>query len=417
MRVSCGCRGWVAGLLLGLSSLAVRAEPVQAVVLKALQTDPSLAEAGANLAAAESRTESAQRQHWPRLGVEATQSVTDRQQDVFGSSQTRPYATLNVWSGGGIEAQVRGNQDGERFFRSKLAESREDVAYRAAALYLDGLRAEEELTLARTNLLRHTSLMRDLGVVARLDTGRRSDLTQAQSRQSQARARVVTAETTLGVIQSRLLRYSGGQPVRFEPVSISAPALSATLRQQALEQPEYVAQLAEVERQKALVDVAKSKRWPQLDLETSYFDDAAQTRLLLNWELANPSTFSEVDAVRQQLAAAQARLATIEFDLREKLDTARVSYEQAGRKQDVTEEQIGSAQQVVVSFEEQFQIARRSMLDLLNAYSELSSVESNAASARAERRALALQYLRASGLTERWARQTLRDDPAAVPNP
>lgn len=406
----------LAGLLLAFAAQSVQAEGLQALMLRALEIDPSLTEADANIAAAESATESARRQHWPRLGVAAAEPLADRQREFFEDNQFRTVATLNLWSGGGIEAAVKSGEGGERLFRSRAQETRENVAYRVGQLYLEGIRLEQELTLARTNLLRHNSLTRDLGVVAKLDTGRRSDLTQALSRQAQAEARVVTAETSLGIVQSRLQRYSRSPLVRFEPVSFEGLSPQPLPLSVIAEQPEYIAQQAEIERLKAQVDIARARRWPQLDVETSYAEDS-QTRLLLNWELANPSTFSDVDGARQQLKAAEARLATVEFDLRERLDTAWVGYAQSARKVAVTEQQIASAQQVVGAFEEQFQIARRSMLDLLNAYAELSGVESASANAQAEVRALALQYLRAAGQTEAWARSSVRVAPAAAATP
>lgn len=401
-----GTKGVAAAAML-LCAQAVSAAPLQAMVLRALEIDPAINEANANIAAAESRTESARRQHWPRLGVAASEALTERQRRFFDQDPLRPYASVNLWSGGGIEAQVESGRDGEDYYRNKAAEGREEIAYRVASLYLDGLRAEDELALARTNLLRHESLMRDLGVVAKLDTGRRSDLTQAQSRQGQARARVVTAETALNVLKSRLRRYSADAPVRFEPVEIGAPELDDGLGKIVSQQPEYQAQVAEVSRLEAQVDAAKARRWPKVDFEASYANDGVLPRVLLNWDLVNASALSDVTGAEQQLAGGRARLATIDFDLRERLQAAQISHQQAGRKLEVVESQIVSAQQVVGAFEEQFQIARRSMLDLLNAYSELSGVESSAAAARAERRTLALQYLRATSLTERWARQSL----------
>lgn len=407
---------WVLGLLLLASAPLAQAEPLQQLMLRALQIDPSLAEASANVAAAEAQTESARRQHWPRLGVAAAEPIVDRQREFFEDNQFRTFATLNLWSGGAIDAAVKSGEGGERFFRSRADENRENVAYRVGQLYLEGLRAEQELTLARVNLLRHESLTRDLGVVAKLDTGRRSDLTQALSRQAQARARVVTGETALGVIQSRLQRYSSAPTVSFEPVSFEGLSPQPLPLSAIAQQPEYIAQQAEIERLKAQVDAAKARRWPRLDVETSYAEDS-QTRLLLNWELANPSAFSDVDAARQQLKAAEARLATVEFDLRERLDTAWIGYQQSARKLAVTEQQIASAQQVVGAFEEQFQIARRSMLDLLNAYAELASVEASSAAAQSEVRLLALQYLRAAGQTEAWARQPARLTTGAIDTP
>ena len=395
----------VAALWLVLCAPGAQAESLQSLMLRALEVDPSLAEASANIAAAEAQTESARRQHWPRLGVAAAEPIADRQRDFFEDNQLRTVATLNLWAGGAIDAAVKGGEGGERVFRSRASENRENVAFRVGQLYLDGLRAEQEVLLARTNLLRHNSLTRDLGVVAKLDTGRRSDLTQALSRQAQAESRLVTAETNLGVIQSRLQRYSRSPLVRFEAVSFDTLSPQPLPLSVIAQQPEYVAQQAEIERLKAQVDAAKARRWPRLDVETSYAEDS-QTRLLLNWELANPSSFSDVDGARQQLKAAEARLATVEFDLRERLDTAWVGYAQSARKVAVTEQQIASAQQVVGAFEEQFQIARRSMLDLLNAYAELAGVEASSASAQADVRALALQYLRAAGQTEAWARQS-----------
>ncbi len=397
-------------LALGLTVSPAQAEPMQTVMLHALEVDPSMAEAQAEVASAEAETESARRQHWPRIGVASAEPFNNRAQDLQLEDELQAYASINVWSGGGINAAVRTSKSTERYYGSKLAQNREDVVYSVASLYLQGLADEEDLALARTNLLRHNSLMHDLGVVANLDSGRRSDLTQAESRQAQARARVVASETALEVVRSRLLRYTSGIPISFEQVSIGGDLLKQPEQEVISRQPEYLEQVAQVDHAQHQLEATRAKRWPKLDFETSYGSTShALNRLTLNWDLVNPSTFADVDAARQQVVAAQAELAKVEFDLRERLDTARVSYEQAGRKLGVTEEQVVSAQQVVGAFEEQFQIARRSMLDLLNAYAELATVESSVASARAEYRSLALQYLRACGETEAWARQTAGD--------
>ena len=395
------------GCILMLSVTTSHAQSVQDVVLHALEIDPSLAEANANISVAEAQTESARRQHWPRLSVASAEPFNNRQQDLSVEDEARAVASLNLWSGGGIEAAVRSGKSTEDYYRSKDAQAREDVAYQVVQLYLQGLQAEQELSLARINLMRHNSLMRDLGVVANLDPGRRSDLTQAQSRQGQAQARVVTAETSLEVVRAKLLRYSSGTQVAFQTISIGGKALEQSTQAVVEQQPEYVAEVANVQRAKHQLEVVRARRWPTISAESGYGSTSdALNRLVINWDLVNPSTFSDVDAARQQVVAAQAHLATVEFDLRERLDTARVSYETAERKVEVTQQQIVAAEQVVAAFEEQFRIARRSMLDLLNAYSELAGVESTAASAESDYKALAFQYLRALGQTEAWARET-----------
>ncbi len=402
------------GCILMLSFTTAHAQSVQDVVLHALEVDPSLAEANANISVAEAQTESARRQHWPRFSVASSQPFNNRQQDLAVEDEVRGVASVNLWSGGGIEATVRQGKSNEDYYRSKDAQAREDLAYSVVQLYLQGLQAEQELSLARINLMRHNSLMHDLAVVANLDQGRRSDLTQAQSRQRQAEARVVTAQTSLDVVRAKLLRYTSGTQVAFQNIAIGGKALEQSEQAVIERQPEYIAQVAEVQSAKHQMEVVKARRWPTISAESGYGSTSdALNRIVVNWDLANPSTFSDVEAARQQVVAAQAHLATVEFDLRERLDTARVSYETAARKVEVTQQQIAAAEQVVAAFEEQFRIARRSMLDLLNAYAELATVESSAANAEEDYQALAFQYLRALGQTEAWARET-RSETASV---
>lgn len=406
----------VAALLcaaLVMPGTALQAQALPQLLSKALEADPLLAQGAADLASAEARRKSARAEHLPRMAVEGASTVTGDAPDI----DPELIGSVNLWSGGGIEAQVRSATHEARRFEARLLETRENLAYEVSRLYLDALRLEEQLAVSRHNLQRHDKIVGNLDIVVSHDAGRRYDLVQAQTRRAQVASRILTLESELDAAQARLTRYTSEARTELLPLKINTqPADAAVLA----EHPSYRTQAEDLGSAGAQVDVARARRWPRVDVQ-SVFTEQAATRIALNWDAFNFGTGDSIDAARQREASSLALLAAVGRDLDVQRKAAQVNYQRSEARLRSARALIGSQQGVAEVFEKQFQIARRSMVDLLNAYAELSSVEAAAAQAQSDRRSFALEYLRASARTEAGVRaSTAPDDelllPSAVPS-
>ena len=152
--------------------------------------------------------------------------------------------------------------------------------------------------------------------------------------------------------------------------------------------------------------ISASRRWPRLNLESVFTEDAS-SRLSFSWDTVNFGTGDAIRAARQQNEAASSLLDAVRKDLVVRWQTSEVNYQRALERLDSARGLISSSQQVTEVFEKQFQIARRSMVDLLNAYAELSGIESATAQAASDVRAAALEYLHAGARTEAGVRGSL----------
>jgi outer membrane protein, adhesin transport system len=372
---------------------AALAQPLSELVLQSLERDPSLAEAQANRAGARAKAEGSRALHLPRFGVTSAQGLSGQ-----NTQRTKPELTgsFNLWAGGSIEAQAKADAREEHYFTAKLAETRNDLALKIATLYLEALRQRESIAVAEVNLARHEKILTDLTTIAKYDQGRQADVLQAQARMAQVKARILGLHSELKTSMSRLSKYSGQADTQVHPVEIDAHNLAQRLAEPGFESNAlYTAQVQEVARVAHLVDVAKGQRQPRIELEARG-GERLVTQLRLNWDFYDQTGGASVRAARQRVTAAQAKLDGLVQDLTERRRTAAVDLEQARLRLQATQGQIASARRVAEAYEKQFQIARRTLVDLLNAYGELATVETGLAQAQQELRLAALRALYAN---------------------
>lgn len=130
-----------------------------------------------------------------------------------------------------------------------------------------------------------------------------------------------------------------------------------------------------------------------------------QVYLNMSWDLLNQGAKYSVEQSGQSAVAAKARLDQIQRDIEERARTAEIDMFQSQQKMQISQEQIIASRKVVSDNEKQFKIARKSLIDVLNAYNELAGVEMAYVSAQNDYRMAALAYLRAQANISNWVRQ------------
>lgn len=402
-------------LSLLLASLAL-SQPVLAIGLPGLirdseQSDPSVLEAKARAEEAKMQLEASRAEHWPTLGIEGSgqRNWADKDRRIDErESYIGLVARLNLYAGGAIQARINRDEHRAALYDYKIRETREEISWQIASLYLQALRAKEAAEVEERNLERHHKIISDLKTIVANDPGRRSELVQAEGRALQVSMRIDQYRKTMRLAESRLSRYyTGGEKITLEN-PFEQKDWQVWVNATASENGGHPSLLAQQEEAQAvrenLKNIRASNLMPRLDLEVGAgTQNQRHARVVMNWDALNRNAYYTAKGAASQLSAAENRTEQMKRDLEERAQTAVEDMSRSRAQIEASAAQIATAKEVASLYEMQFKVARRSLLDVLNAYSELSSVEVSAVNARNDWRAAVASYLYANAGFGRWA--------------
>jgi len=360
---------------------AASAASLADVVRSALASYPAIAAAQANREVARLGADQARALHYPTVDLLGTRRLAGTARNL-----AQPRVRVNVWASGGIEATVERETLRESALASRELETREDVAFDAAQAYLRLLRGVRTLEATRRSLERHEALVKDFESIASIDVGRRYDLVQARTRLEQVRLQMSEREAEIGAARESLARFYA-QPITEKtlslPVLLPEPA-PGTMQAALADHPSVLAAQREVEVAEADIRVRRADRMPRLDVESTVGSDSA-TQLVVSWPAFDLGRGAAERAAQASLVGARARLEEEQRVIGERERTALQDYRAAAQRETVSRGQIGLAEELVDVYREQFRIGRRNLLDLLNAFNELSSAELTFEAARVDK--------------------------------
>ena len=123
----------------------------------------------------------------------------------------------------------------------------------------------------------------------------------------------------------------------------------------------------------------------------------------MTWSLFDEAKRHTVGKNEHTLVAADARLDNILREVAERARSAEIDMAQSEQRVNITAEHIIAQKEVVKAYELQFKVARRTLTDVLDAYSALSNIEQDNITARNDFRDAALEYLVAQSQVAKWA--------------
>ncbi|MDO5654256.1 MAG: TolC family protein [Brachymonas sp.] len=397
-------------LLLALPAQA--ASELGAIAQKVLVQDPLVLEANARTEEAEILIKRSQAQHYPRLSVQSATPVLNRNSnDPTSSNYAALTGRLNLYSFGAIEAQVKRDTARRDMMQLKSEETRENLLYTVSGLYLQALRAKDQMAVEGKNLARHHAIMENLAVIAKYDEGRRSEFVQAQARSLQVQNRIYQYRRIMMLNLAKLQRYYP------EPITLRTDfeegwrKLIAGLKDnKAAEHPSLLAQRAELEAIQQEMKHQQAAQWPRIELEVQQahsFNSGArrvdpQARIVLEWNFFDLGTRYTARSYAQQYEASAARERLLQQDLGSRTQMALVDIEETLRQAEAAQEQIKASEQVAEMYKLQFTIGRRTLIDLLNANNELANMEMAQTVNRNDQRSAMLELLHTQALLKDW---------------
>lgn len=392
-------RAGLGTLLLMAFGTAAQAAGLAGLIGDAVTRDPSVLEALANEEVAEARADAARAQHYPTLSTEVGGFLANP--DRFNQPFRGVVGRVNLYAAGSIESSIEREERRRESLQFRVEQTREQVAASVAASFLEALRARELMAVEQRNLARHQKIVGDLEVVVANDPGRRYELVQAESRALQVRMRIVQYDKAVQLALSRLSRYTQLEATLDNPIEVDWRQ-RLPVDAQARVHPAIVAQQREADAIRADQQTLRQQRLPRVDLEAGA-GNQRYARVVLNWAFFDRSADYTVQSAARQIGAAEQRAELLQREVDQRAATAEADMEQSQREIAAAQDQIGASASVVELYELQFKVGRRSLIELVNAYQELASVEASRVIAENNWRQAVVSYLDAHALLADWA--------------
>lgn len=408
-RKKFNCRRWVLAMcMLCSSAVGLAQSDLKAVLLEGLNKEPQLMEANANLYVARMQVEQAKSGHYPVVRVYGQQPVQRSNSLDDNDKRFEPGAgvTLNLFAFGAINKKINYAKANADALAYKYEETKENVAYRIVELYLMAIRSQENVNTLNASLDRLNRILSMMESVAHIDRGRRSEYVQAQSRVFAVEQQLAAAERELGDNLSQLQRYtrrSVSEIRLINPFTQDNAAFKQQFAGSMEKHPSYQTAQASIDSAQAAISAEKTSRLPRVDLVGKATRSDKEVYLNVSWDLFNRESAYGVREKAGVLEAQTSRLDQTVLDLEQRNRVALINMDLYARQTATLGQQIQSQEQVVEFYKMQFSIARRSLLDVLNAENDLLNAEMGRVNAEYQYRHSALDYLYAQGTTVKWA--------------
>ena len=370
----------------------VQSQSLTETIKRAVIDYPSIHAAKFNAEAAEHDIDRAMGQHYPQIGFQASGN-----QYQSGGRASReiitPTVNMNIWSGMRIQSEVERAESLARSAGNTLINTQDEVVSLAAETYLQWAKSKELLTLAKDNLEAHQALFDGVKKIIEHDSGRRVDLMQAQVRLDNAKISLTSRTAEVKQASERLQRFwPDALPEQATGIDEFEGVVPTDLDQaeQIIEQrhPLLLSARAAIDAAEANLGIARSQYHPQVNFSASrqYNWETNNTEVMGQAQVTMP-VFSggSVDAANDKALAdklsAQSKLEETHRLLLEKVSLAWEELSVTKQRAELGKQQSEMAAQVVNGYKLQFELAKRSLLDLLNVqndqYTYRASVISN----------------------------------------
>lgn len=377
-------------------------------VQSALQSNPEIRQAVANKAATQEERRQAEGLWLPRVSVEFSaglRKLRNPTRRALGIADQRlepiegiVIADQLLFDFGERTAEIRRQAARTDGAAARIEERSEFVALNVSRAYIDYLLQQRLVAIAQDNATFHERLAGDLREGVARGSISIADQQQAEERLQSARARLTEAREDLdtAAIQFQTLAGIPIDNVTAPPdLSGAMPATLADAEAAARENnPRVQEAIADLSASREVIKVAQSQLGPRFNLEGSarYGQDIdgfqgrtsdLSARVVMRWKVFDGGT--NTANVREQKARADeahARLFEMQRRAEEDARSAWSRLTNQTRLATELETQSRVADDLLLSYREQFNVGRRSLLDVLDAQNTRYNVQSQAETAR-----------------------------------
>lgn len=443
-------------MLIVPGALLLSASPAWAIDLReavqaALNTNPEIRQAIHNKEATRAERKQAQGAYYPRVSVETSAGVRglrnpSRRRIGLDDNTLWPVeGQLSVdqllFDSGGRQAEVRRQAARTDGAAARIEERSEFVALNTSRAYIDYLLQQRLVAIAQDNATFHEQLAGDLREGVSRGSISIADQQQAEERLQSARARVTEAREDLdtAAIEFQTLTGTPIDNVTMPPdLSAAMPATLAEAEAMArVNNPRVQEAAADLVAQRELINAAKSEMGPRFNAEARArrghdidgFEGRTKdylARVVMRWTVFDGrANHYNVKEQRARADEVHARLFEKTRQAEEATRTAWSRLTNQTRLVGELETQGRVADDLLLSYREQFNVGRRSLLDVLDAQNTRQNVQAQIETARlakvyAQYRVLAAtnRLVEALGVampTEAWSNERARFNANVIP--
>lgn len=320
--------------------------------------------------------------------------IDDRTRGIYDYSAT---LTQMLFDGFAASSEVDRQEARVRSAAHRVHETAELVGLDIVESYLEVLRQRDLLKIARDNVQQHISMSNEIGASVSAGRSTEADISQSQARLAAAKANEANVKESLRVAESRYIREVGEKadilvmpvlPVEAVSADVDTAVTSAVTQSPTLGIFEADMDVAWEE-----YEASKSSFYPQVDLQlqgrqnddlggVDGNDQSASAQVIANWNVyrGGIDTALQREHVYRHAQAKESRVQAarkVEDDVRQTW-AAMVS---AGERANEFASQAVANEKVVSAYKDQFELDRRTLLDVLDSQNELFVSRSNAVNA------------------------------------
>ncbi|HHX34799.1 MAG TPA: TolC family outer membrane protein [Gammaproteobacteria bacterium] len=337
----------------------------------------------------------------PTVDLNGSLGQADRQHDNR-SWYSRNYAEVSLtqilFDGFRVRNQVAKAEHTSRMRYYELLDEAENKSLEVTGAYLDVLRYREMVRLAQVNLDNHRRVQGQIEQRANRGVSNNADLLQINGRSSLAESNLLTEIANLQTVNARFQRLVGRLPAEdmAEVASgqFSAPTdVQAVLDEGYANNPSLHAAFENIDVTQSALKAAKSNRYPTFEFGASHgtyknnnsfdnrspgvhYGDESIVEIRMKYNLYRGGSDRAAErAAFQRVNQAEDLRDKACIDLRQ---TASIAHSDIGNlkiKQSALQSHRDGSAKVVNAYREQFDIGRRSLLDVLDSENEAFQAE------------------------------------------
>lgn len=407
-----------AAVLAALSGGAF-AQTVQEVVTQNLETNPDVAKAIQTYHAVVKEVDQAKAGYYPT--VDATLGYgyewTDKEQGPQDVELNRREARLNVnqmlFDGLATPSEVKRQKARMESAAARVMDTAENYSLLASRAYLEVLRRDQLLKLAKEKLYNHVRIYDQIKRRSQSGLDSQASIQQAEGRLALSEVNVLAAENNLLDAQANYQRVIGQPAPEMVESVLPEFQLPASFEEAyaAAEQMHPVLDIAQkdIEATYAQRDAAKSRMYPRLDFEVERRwdenldgiegDDEDLTAMLrLRYNLYNGGADkARIRQTEYQIGEAQQVQRDSMRQVKQSLELSWNANEILGRQISHLTQHVMSSEETRNSYQQQFNIGQRSLLDLLDTENEVFTAKNQLAEAQIDQQIAQLRILNGMG--------------------
>ena len=387
-------------------------------VQRAAERRPEMRLAYANFQAAQADVDEAKGQRLPQVGVSAQSKAYRLGSNASGVYDAGNVVSLNVttpvYNGGRIDKTIASREQAANANLKQYEVQRENSAYEVMTTLIELGKQRVITSLNQEYVDRMEVLVRMLGDIVAVDSGRLSELTQAKARLLQAQASRDMARASVRNARINLTKLVGDEPVhvpRTRVWNIEKGNLSALLTQSA-DHPGIDQARSEASAADLNADAVRAASMPQINWVVSANSGRDtlgrrqpwETRLTLNWNaFQGGSASAAAEAAARRAESSWQRVELQRRDIDYQLGLAEHNIRTLTERTELYRDLSSETDYVRKAFFEQwYHLGRRTLLDVLTAESDYYGNRVAQATSRFDSYAAIVGAHNAAGGLVRW---------------